>query len=34
MEAACANPNIGYDQGQRNSLYTEAKKVNMNLALI
>ena len=34
MEAACENPNIGYDQGQRNSLYTEAKKVNMNLALI
>ena len=34
MEAACENPNIGYDQGQRNTLYTEAKKVNMNLALI
>ena len=34
MEAACENPNIGYDQGQRNTLYTEVKKVNMNLALI
>lgn len=34
MEAACANPNIGYDQSQRNTLYTEAKKVGLDLSKI
>lgn len=34
MEAACANKNIGYDQYQRNDLYTQAKKVNWDLAKI
>jgi hypothetical protein len=33
-EQACANSKIGYDQGQRNSLYIEAIKVNYNLANI
>lgn len=31
MEAACANPNIGYDQGGRNTLYEKAKAVNFLL---
>lgn len=31
MIAACANNNIGYDQNQRNTLYTQAQKVNFNL---
>lgn len=34
MEAACANKNIGYDQYQRNSLLTEAKKRNWDLSKI
>lgn len=34
MEAACENPNIGYDQSQRNTLYTQAKMVNLNLSRI
>ena len=33
-EAACANNNIGYDQGQRNTLYTAAQKVNMDLSKV
>ena len=33
-EAACANDAIGYGQGDRNTLNTEAKKVNYNLANI
>ena len=31
-EAGCANPNIGYDQNQRNTLNTQAKKVQYNLS--
>lgn len=34
MEAACENPNIGYDQSQRNTLYIQAKKTGLNLAKI
>lgn len=34
MEAACENNYIGYDQNQRNTLYTEAKKVGMDLSQI
>ena len=34
MEAACNNDNIGYDQFQRTTLFTEAKKVNWNLGKI
>lgn len=34
MEAACENNYIGYDQNQRNTLYTEAKKVGMDLSKI
>ena len=30
-EAACANPNIGYDQGGRNTLNDKAKKVGYDL---
>ena len=30
MEAACANPHIGYDQYQRDTLYNEAKKVGFS----
>lgn len=30
-EAGCANPNIGYDQNQRNTLNTQARKVNYDL---
>ena len=33
-EQACANDKIGYDQSQRNTLYTEAKKVNFDLSKI
>ena len=33
-EQACDNNNIGYDQNQRNSLNTEAKKVGYNLSKI
>lgn len=31
---ACNNPNVGYDQGGRNSLRAEAKKVDYQLGLI
>lgn len=34
VEAACANDNIGYGQGDRNSLNTEAKPVGYDLAKI
>lgn len=34
MEAACANDHIGYDQSQRLTLNTEAKKVGYNLSAI
>ena len=33
-ENACNNNNIGYDQNQRNTLYTEAKKVGFDLSKI
>ena len=33
-EDACANNNIGYDQLERNSLLTEAKKVNYDISKI
>ena len=33
-EAACKNSAIGYDQTQRNTLLTEARKVNFNLSKI
>lgn len=33
-EDGCANPALGYDQNQRNSLRTQAKLCGMNLALI
>lgn len=33
-EAACANPNIGYDQSGRNTLYREAKAAGFDLAAI
>ena len=33
-EDACANKNIGYDQNQRNTLYTQARKVNFDLSKI
>lgn len=33
-EQACANDNIGYDQNQRNSLHTEAKKVGYDLSKV
>lgn len=33
-EAGCANPNIGYDQNQRNTLNTQAKKVGYDLSKI
>lgn len=33
-EAACANEHIGYDQGQRNTLHTEALKVDYDLSKI
>lgn len=34
MQAACDNPNIGYDQGQRLTLYNAAKLVGFNPALV
>ena len=33
-ERGCANSKIGYDQNQRNSLYTQAKKVKFDLSKI
>ena len=33
-EQGCKNGNIGYDQNQRNTLYTQAKKVNFDLSKI
>lgn len=33
-EAACANKNIGYDQGARNTLYQKAKAVSFDLGKI
>ena len=33
-EAGCANNNIGYDQNQRNTLNTQAKKVDYDLSKI
>lgn len=33
-EDACANKNIGYDQNQRNTLYTQALKVGFDLSKI
>lgn len=34
MEQACANDNIGYDQAQRTTLYTQAKAVNWDISKI
>ena len=34
MQAACDNNKIGYDQWQRNTLYTEAKKVGFDIAKV
>ena len=34
MEQACANDKIGYDQGQRTTLYTKAKEAGWNLSKI
>lgn len=34
VEAACANDNIGYSWDNRNSLYSEAKKVGMDISKI
>lgn len=34
MKAACANEKIGYDQLQRNTLYTQAKKVKFDPAKV
>lgn len=33
-EAACANDNIGYDQGQRNTLNTQARAVGYDLSRV
>lgn len=33
-EGACANPNIGYDQGGRNTLYAKAKAVQFDISAI
>lgn len=33
-EDACANKNIGYDQNQRNTLHTQARKVDFDLSKI
>lgn len=33
-EQGCSNNRIGYDQGQRNTLYTQAKAVNFDLSKI
>jgi hypothetical protein len=34
MEDVCTNDNIGYDQGQRTTLYTQAKAVNWDISKI
>ena len=34
MEYACKNPNIGYDQYERNTLYNVAEKVGFNCSLV
>lgn len=34
MKAACNNTHIGYDQSQRNTLYTAASKVNFDCAKV
>lgn len=34
MKAACANPCIGYDQSNRESLYIEAQKVGFDIAKV
>lgn len=34
MEQACANDKIGYDQGQRTTLYTQAKAVNWDISKV
>ena len=34
MEQACANDKIGYDQGQRTTLYTQAKALNWDISKI
>ena len=34
MEAICANEHIGYDQSQRNTLYTQAKAAGWDIAAI
>lgn len=34
MRAACDNPNIGYDQSDRNTLYSVAAKVNFDCAAV
>jgi len=34
MQQACDNKHIGYDQYQRNSLYTQAEKVNFNISKV
>lgn len=33
-EAACANPNVGYDQGGRNTLYAKAKATEFDLSAV
>lgn len=33
-EKGCSNPNVGYDQNQRNTLHSQAKKVNYDLSKI
>ena len=34
MEQACANDKIGYDQGQRTTLYTQAKAANWDISKV
>lgn len=34
MQAACSNNNIGYDQGNRNTLYTYAEKVGFDVSKV
>lgn len=34
MEAACANSKIGYDQWQRNTLYSQAEKVGFDISKV
>ena len=34
MRDACKNPNIGYDQSERNSLFNEAEKHLFNISLV